>query len=152
VNSYDHRSEALSLSQNLRNSVAQGAIAGASGIGLGAIVVAAVGTAAADVTGILAGLVLLSLGLYIIPARRTRAKRDFDEKMEELRTRLHDVMQEQFHKELNNATSRVQDAIAPYTRFVRAEQEKTTAMRERITQLNDAVLALRNTIENVVKG
>jgi hypothetical protein len=104
------------------------------------------------VTGILAGLVLLSLGLYIIPARRTRAKRDFDEKMEELRTRLHDAMQEQFRKELNNATSRVQDAIAPYTRFVRAEQEKTTAMRERITQLNSAVLALRNTIENVVKG
>src|SRR2546430_128581 len=83
---------------------------------------------------------------------RTRAKRDFDEKMEELRTRLHDAIQEQFRKELNNATSRVQDAIAPYTRFVRAEQEKTTAMRERITQLNSAVLALRNTIENVVKG
>lgn len=152
VNSYDHQSEALVLSQNLRNSVAQAAIAGAGGIGLGAIVVAAVGTAAADVTGILAGLVLLSLGLYIIPARRTRAKRDFDEKMEELRVRLHDAMQEQFRKEMNTATSRVQDAIAPYTRFVRAEQEKTTIMRERITQLNSAVQALRNTIDTIVKG
>jgi len=149
VNSYDHQSEALVLSQNLRNSVAQAAIAGAGGIGLGAIVVAAVGTAAADVTGILAGLVLLSLGLYIIPARRTRAKRDFDEKMEELRTRLHESMEEQFRKELNNATGRVQDAIAPYTRFVRAEQEKTTTMQELITRLNNAVLALRNTIETI---
>src|SRR5581483_1732801 len=126
VQTYDRQAEAMELAQSLRNSVAGAAIAGASGIGLGAAIVAFVGTAAADVSGILAGVMLLGLGLYIIPARRKRAKQNFDEKMQELRTRLHNAMADQFHKELNNSLGRVQDAIVPYTRFVRAEQQKTT--------------------------
>ena len=119
------------------------------GIGLGAAIVALVGTAAADVTGILAGIALISLGLYIIPAQRSRAKRAFNEKMAELRTRLHNAMQEQFQKELSNAINRVQEAIAPYTRFVRAEQKKTAAMQERLQNLNSALLSLKNEIERV---
>ena len=84
VQTYDRQAEAIELSQDMRSAVAQAAIAGAGGIGLGAAIVAFVGTAAADVTGILAGVVLLGLGLYIIPARRKRAKEDFNTKMQEL--------------------------------------------------------------------
>ncbi len=149
VKSYDQQAEATALSADLRTAVASAALAGAGGIGLGAAIVALVGTAAADVTGILAGVVLISLGLYIIPAQRSRAKRDFDEKMAELRTRLHNAMQEQFRKELNNAINRVQDSIAPYTRFVRSEQQKTAAMQERLTNLDAALLSLKNEIEHV---
>ena len=149
VQTYDQQAEAIELSQDMRSAVAQAAIAGAGGIGLGAAIVAFVGTAAADVTGILAGIVLLGLGLYIIPARRKRAKEDFNAKMQELRTRLHTAMQEQFKKELNNALTRVQDAIAPYTRFVRAEQKKTQAMQEQVLQLNNALVSLKSEIEQV---
>ena len=149
VQTYDQQAEAIELSQDMRSAVAQAAIAGAGGIGLGAAIVAFVGTAAADVTGILAGVVLLGLGLYIIPARRKRAKEDFNAKMQELRTRLHTAMQEQFKKELNNALTRVQDSIAPYTRFVRAEQKKTEVMQEQVLQLNNALVALKSEIEQV---
>jgi hypothetical protein len=58
-------------------------------------------------------------------------------------------MQEQFKKELNNALIRVQDSIAPYTRFVRAEQKKTEAMQEQVRQLNDSLIALKSEIERV---
>jgi len=149
VKTYDRQAEAVELSESLRNSVAQAAIAGASGIGLGAAIVAFVGTAAADVSGILAGVALLGLGLYIIPARRKRAKQEFDEKMRELRQRLHNAMKEQFYKELNNSITRVQDAIAPYTRFVRSEQQKTSAMQEQVGALHTAVASLQNEIENL---
>ena len=149
VKTYNREAEAQALSQDLRSAVAQAAITGAGGIGLGAAIVAFVGTAAADVTGILAGILLLGLGLYIIPARRARAKENFDEKMQELRTRLHNAMEEQFRRELQNAIGRVQDAIAPYTRFVRAEQEKTTAMSQQIANLNTEVMTLRNAIDNI---
>jgi small GTP-binding protein len=149
VKTYNREVEAQELSQDLRSAVAQAAITGAGGIGLGAAIVAFVGTAAADVTGILAGILLLGLGLYIIPARRARAKENFDEKMQELRTRLHNAMEEQFRRELQNAIGRVQDAIAPYTRFVRAEQEKTAAMSQRITNLNAEVMTLRDAIDNI---
>ncbi len=149
VQTYDQQAEAIELSQDMRSAVAQAAIAGAGGIGLGAAIVAFVGTAAADVTGVLAGIVLLGLGLYIIPARRKRAKEDFNAKMQELRTRLHTAMQEQFKKELNNALTRVQDSIAPYTRFVRAEQKKTETMQEQVLQLDNSLVALKSEIEQV---
>lgn len=149
VQTYDRQAEAQNLSEDLRTAVAQTALASAGGIGLGAAIVAIAGAAAAaDVTGIIAGITLISLGLYIIPSRRTHAKRNFNDKMQELRTRLHNAMNEQFHKELNNAINRVRDTIAPYTRFVRAEQKKTAAMQEQLTHLSKEVLRLRNTIES----
>lgn len=150
VQTYDRQAEAIELSQNMRSAVAQAAVAGAGGIGLGAAIVAFAGTAVvADITGILAGVALLGLGLYIIPARRKRAKEDFNTKMEALRIRLHTAMQEQFKKELGNALMRVQDSIAPYTRFVRAEQKKTEAMQEQVLQLNNALVSLKSEIELV---
>lgn len=148
VQTYDRQAEALKLSQDLRTAVAQTALASAGGVGLGAAIVAVAGAAAAaDVTGILAGVTLISLGLYIIPSRRKRAKRDFDEQMQELRSQLHTVMNEQFNKELTNSISRLQDAIAPYTRFVRAEQKKTATMQEQLARLNSEVTRLVDIIE-----
>ena len=145
---YDRQTEAVKLSQDLRTAVAQTALASAGGVGLGAAIVAIAGAAAAaDVTGILAGVTLISLGLYIIPSRRNRAKRNFSEQMQELRSKLHTAMNEQFNKELNNSISRLQDAIAPYTRFVRAEQKKTAAMQEQLARLNNEMTRLVDTIE-----
>ena len=147
IQTYDRETEIDQLSQDMRNTVAQAAIAGASGVGLGAIIVAFVGTLAADVTGIIAGIGLLLLGYGIIPLRRKQAKQDFDAKMRELQAKLTASMSEQFRKELNNSVNRVQDAIAPYTRFVRAEQQKTEVVQERLQQLNQEILELRNEIE-----
>lgn len=149
VKTYDRQVEAAELSQDLRSAVTQTAIAGASGIGLGAAVVALATTLAVDVTGILAGAALFGLGLYIIPAKRTRAKQDFDTKMQELRTRLHNAMEDQFRKELGNSGSRVEDAIAPYTRFVRSEQQKTTLMQGQVEHLGNDVQMLKNQIEQI---
>src|SRR5579859_3934309 len=149
VQTYDREAEAVELAEDLRSSVAQAAIAGAGGIGLGAAIVAFVGSAAADLTGVLAGAALIGLGLYIIPNRRKRAKREFSEKMQELRGRLRSAMREQFNKELNNSITRVQESIAPYTRFVRAEQQKTETMQQQVDQLNSAVLSLKSEIENL---
>lgn len=150
VKSYDRDAESAQLSHDLQLAVTQAAIAGASGVGIGAAIVAFFGTiAAADVTGILAGVGLLGLGLYIIPARRSRAKRAFDGKMDELRGRLHTAMEEQFLKELNNSLGRVQDAIAPYTRFIRSEQHKTEETQTRITALEQQLTQLQGQIEHL---
>lgn len=146
---YDRQAEADALSQSLRGAVTQTVLAGAGGIGLGAAVVAATSIAAVDITGILAGLLLVGLGLYVIPSRRARAKQEFNEKMEELRQRLHVAMEEQFRKEMNNSMSRVHDSIAPYTRFVRAEQEKTDRMRQSLDNLGQQVLEIRGDIDRM---
>lgn len=146
IQSYDQKAEAIQLSQEMRNTVAQAAIAGAGGIGLGAMIVALVGTLAADVTGILAGIGLLFLGYGIIPFKRRQAKQTFDQKMHELQTRLTVAMTEQFQKELKNSVARVQDSIAPYTRFVRAEQQRTQAAQESIAGLDQEIMQLEDQI------
>ena len=92
---------------------------------------------------------LLSLGLYIIPARRKHAKQAFTVKMEELRTRLRTAMTEQFHKELTSSITRVQEAITPYTRFVRSEQRKTAAVQEQLERLNISITTLKNEIDTL---
>lgn len=149
LRTYDRDREAAHLSHDLRASVVQAGLVGAGGIGLGAAIVAATTIAALDITGILAGILLLGLGIYIIPAKRTRAKRDFNLKMDDLRTRLHQGMSEQFHKELDTSTARVMDAIAPYTRFVRAEQERTGQALTQISSMEDEIASIQNAVEGM---
>ncbi len=152
LNTYDRDAEAAELSQDLRSSVLQAGLVSAGGIGLGAAIVAATTVAALDITGILTGIVLLGVGFYILPARRKRAKRDFNLKMDELRGRLHQAMSEQFRKELQGSTSRVQDAIAPYTRFVRAEQERTSAVLTSIAAMESQVYTIGQAVEHMGKA
>lgn len=152
VNTYDRENEAIELSSGLRNSVVQAVVVGGSGIGLGAAVVAATTVAALDITGILAGILLLGVGFYIIPAKRTRAKRDFSFKMEELRARLHMAMQGQFNKEITSSSRRVLDAIAPYTRFVRGEQERTKNAFAHIERMCAETQRLGEEVQNLPAG
>ncbi|MGH2479294.1 MAG: dynamin family protein, partial [Ktedonobacteraceae bacterium] len=149
VSSYDRDNEATELSSGLRNSVVQAVVVGGGGIGLGAAIVAATTVAALDITGILAGILLIGVGFYIIPARRTRAKRDFNFKMEELRVRLHTAMKEQFDKELNGSSRRVMEAIAPYTRFVRGEQERTESALAHISQMSAETQRLGDEVKHL---
>jgi len=62
---------------------------------------------------------------------------------------LHTLMNEQFNKELNGSIQRVYDALAPYIRFIRAEQEKIVNMRQQLTPLDAEILRLKSTIENI---
>lgn len=149
VQGYDRDVEAAELSEGLRNSVVQATVVSAGGIGLGAIIATATGIIALDVTGILTGVLLLGVGFYIIPAKRTRAKRDFNNKMEELRARLRHAMSEQFRKELNNSSNRVMESIAPYTRFVRAEQERTRGALAQITSMENETLRISQAVEHL---
>lgn len=152
ADSYHPKEEAQKLSEELQTSVVQALVVGAGGLTLGtigAVAAAAIGFTFLDVTGIAAGTVALVLGLFIIPARRASAKRKFDEKMQELRQRLHTLMNEQFNKELNGSIDRVYDALAPYIRFVRSEQEKIVNMRQQLTPLDAEILRLKSSIENL---
>jgi small GTP-binding protein len=148
ITTYNPQAETRQLSLDMRNTVAQMAVAGVGGIGLGALIATVVGgTLAADFTGLVAGTVLIGLGLGILPLKRERAQQNFDAKMEELQRRLHQTLLEQFHKELSNSIQRIKDTLAPYTRFVRAEQEKINTIREQAGQLAEGIHALKGKIE-----
>jgi small GTP-binding protein len=146
VDRYDPQAEAHELSQGVRTAVATVAVAEAGAVGLGALVVAAASTAAVDITGILAASIIAGIGLFVLPAKRRQARRDFHDRASELETRLVAVMREQFEHELARSVDRIRDAIAPYTRFVRTQYDRFTQMEGDFVTVGNDLRALRHRI------
>ncbi|TAK35692.1 MAG: GTP-binding protein [Chloroflexota bacterium] len=147
IDSYDREGEARHLAGAMRDAVAHTALAEIGAVSLGTAIAVLVGTAAADITGLLAAGVLAGLGLIIIPARKRQAQRKFHAKSNELRLRLSAAMREQFEHELAASQQRIRDAVAPYSRFVRAERAKVVAMRDGLLSVRDDLARLRSQIE-----
>ncbi len=143
VDGFDRQREAAALAEGARNAVAAAAAIGAGALGLGTIVTLAATTAAADVTGILLAGAMATLGLFIIPARRRKAKEQLRSKVTSLRETLGKALREQFQKEMARGQQRISDGIAPYSRFVRAEQESLTGLRSTLDRLREALAALQ---------
>ncbi len=148
LSSYDQELESKQLATSLQGAVATTAVAEAGAVGLGIGVAVLVGTAAADFTGILAGLVLASLGLGILPLRKRRAKDRFDARTRELSEALSNTLRDQFNREMEAATQRLREALAPYTRFVRVETERVAEVRTTLERLRDETAAMRNRVES----
>jgi len=106
-------------------------------------------TAAADVTGVLLAGLVAAVGLFIIPARRRQGKAKLNEKIAALRGQLSGSLRAQFEKEIRHSLERIQEAIAPYTRFVRAEREKMEEMGKRLKDLKIGIERLRKKIETI---
>jgi len=151
VDTYDTTIEAEGIASNAQRAVAESAFVEVGAIGLGALVTALATTAAADVTGILAASVVAVLGLFVIPARRASAKRQMEERVAELRANLMNSLTTQFEKELNRSMGRINDAIAPYTRFVRAERGKLDETKTELTAAQQEQGRLRVQIEELTK-
>jgi len=136
---HDHQREANQLAASVREAVTRATLLEAGAIGLGAVSMAIVGSAAADVTGLFAASVLAGLGLWLLPRKRGQAKAQFRARTEELRTRLMTALSDEFERELQRSLQRIRDALAPYDRLVRSEQERTlefsTALHGHVDEL-----------------
>lgn len=135
VDTYDRRREAEAIADQARVAVAAAAAAGGAAVGLGTIVTIAASTVAADITGILLASVVLGVGFLIIPARRKRAKATLQEKVAALRSRLHAALRDEFDRARERSRNRLTDAVAPYSRFVRAEEQRWRTAQEALTRL-----------------
>lgn len=129
VETFDRRVEAQALADGARTAVAATAAIGASALGFGAVVTVLATTAAADVSGIVAASVLGAVGMLILPAKRRRARVALEAKVTDLRQRLISALRGEFVAARDRSTQRLADSIAPYGRFVRAEQAKWTDAR-----------------------
>jgi small GTP-binding protein len=149
VESYDKTQESKTIAEHARLAVTASAALGAGALGLGALVTALATTAAADVTGVVMAGVIATLGLFIIPAKRRQGKTKLNEKIAGIRTQLIQTLRGQFEKEINHSIERIQEAIAPYTRFVRAEREKMLEMEGRCKHLKLEIDQLKGKLENI---
>lgn len=147
VGSYNREAESRTIANEIQGAFATTALAQAGAIGLGTIVVTMVTGAAADVTGILLATALAIGGFYVLPRKRRQAQGDFQRRIHQLKTHLKDVLTRQVHLELEQSTVRINEAIAPYRRFVQSQQQQLNEARGELVATEDALLRLRADVE-----
>lgn len=144
---YDREAEASRLADSVQTAVAGTALVEVGAIGLGALITHLAVTAAADWTGILAASTVAVLGLLILPNRRREAKKELRDKIAALREQLMATLNGQFEREIERSLRRIDEAVGPYTRFVRAERSRLTAVRDDLSRLGQGLAALRSRVE-----
>jgi small GTP-binding protein len=147
VGGYNRDAESRSIANDIQGAFATTALAEAGAVGLGTIVVTMVTGAAADVTGILLAAALAVGGFYVLPRKRRQAQQDFQHRIAGLRTQLKDALTRQVHLELEQSTARINEAIAPYRRFVQGQQLQLNEARGELVATEDALMRLRADIE-----
>src|SRR5687767_14493863 len=146
VQRYDRERESEKLALSIQGAVTQAAALEVGAVGIGGVVVALATTRLLDVTGIVAAAIVAGYGLFILPNSRRKAREEFREKTDSLRRRLGEVVRRQFEVESNRSVERMQEAIAPYTRFVRSEHSRMTRAGEALAALDAETHALKDEI------
>ena len=83
----------------------------------------------------------------ILPARKRKSKAEFTSKLEELRTRLVGNLEQQFEREMRRGAQRIEDTIAPFDRFVRAERDRLGQQQKTLQELGATVSDLQRTLQ-----
>jgi small GTP-binding protein len=149
VETYDRVREAQAIADGAQAAVAAAAAMEVGAIGLGTLVTVLATTAAADITGVILASAIAALGLFVIPARRRMARSEMHTKVAELRTKLVESLHTQFQQEIERSLNKIQTAISPYTRFVRAERGKLEQMQSELGEIKDNLDRLRARVEDL---
>ncbi len=149
IRGYDQSAEARRMAESVRAAVTGTAAVEVGAIGLGTLITVLATTQVADVTGLLAAGTLAALGLFILPARRRRAKAELRRKILALREQLMSGLTDQFERETDRSILRIREAVMPYTRFVRAERERLNARRDELAEIRGNLAQLRELVEEV---
>ncbi|MGV8025510.1 MAG: dynamin family protein [Anaerolineaceae bacterium] len=148
VESYNKHAEASQIAEDAKNAVATSVAVEIGAVGLGALITILASTAAADFTGILAASVIAALGLFIVPTKRRQAKNELHEKLAELRIKLIRSLSNEFEKEIKQSQQRIEDAISPYTRFIRAETKNIEEFQDELKEAHVKIEQLQTEIES----
>ena len=150
VDTYDQKAEARLMAEGAQTAVAALAATEVGAISLGALIAILATTAAADATGIILASVIALLGLFIIPAKRRQAKAELRGKIANLREQLTQSLRTQFEQEMERGMLNIKDAIAPYSRFVRAEQSKLEQVQSKLSETKTGLESLKVQVEEVI--
>jgi hypothetical protein len=151
VESYDKTREADQIARSSQNAVAATAAISAGAVGLGTLVTVLATTMATDVTGILLAGAMAALGLFIIPTRRRNAKKEMRVKVKAMRDQLTDSLSTHFNQEIERSLQEIKDTIAPYTRFIRSENEKNRLAHQALKNYYGEIINLTDQIQSSIK-
>lgn len=146
LSSLTHQDFAQRFVADAQGAVVTSGLTAVGGIGLGALTVALVSSTALDITGITAGITLTALGALVLPARRRAAVQKVRSSIEDTRKTLHALIAREYALEQERFTARLNDTMAPWTRFIRLERDKLEEGERGVLERRGKVEALRQEI------
>jgi len=138
LRTYDVAIESRQLIDTAMQAVFQTVGLGAGALGLGYLVTTIFSSVAIDVTGLTAATMLLVSSFLILPYKRSKAKSEFQAKIELLRTQLRETLTRESSNEIERMTTHIREAFEPYQRFYETESEKIERFASRLTIIEAA--------------
>lgn len=78
-------------------------------------------------------------------------RKAMDAKMSELRTKLKSTLEEHYKREQDFAIQKLEDAMSPYTRFVKTEKEKLEKYESKFKETANELHDMREELASLFK-
>jgi hypothetical protein len=146
LNSRNEKIEMDKLNSEINASLFQTVSIELGAIGLGTLSHLLLPTLAFEITGILSASLIGILGLYSIPMKKTKMRKEFKKNLESLKEKLLKEMDNQFKYDLNHTITSINDSISPYSRFVRSESNLVKQQLNEFSHLSSSLNDVKLTI------
>jgi small GTP-binding protein len=146
LDEFDTEREAREIVTSVKEAVMSAFGVNILAIGLGGIFIAAFTTAALDFTGVLTATLFAIAGWLIIPARRKRLVKEFEEKISKLNEDLAALLSSKFEEQLRGYERQLLEVVAPYERFLETERTKLETGLKSLTEAEQEVGALERRV------
>jgi small GTP-binding protein len=133
--SYDVNVESRRIIDNAIRAVIQSFGLGAGALGLGYLITSAVSSMALDVTGLTAATMLLVTSFLILPYKRSKAKNEFKQRIDELRGTMGESLERESSTEIERMIRSISGAFEPYQRFYATESEKIEEFARKLAEI-----------------
>lgn len=132
LNTYDLGIESRRIIDSAMRGVFHSVGLGVGALGLGYLFTTAITSMALDVTGLTAATMLLVASLLILPYKRGKAKAEFRERIEQLRSQIGEALTRESSVEIDRMIRGIRGAFEPYERFYATESDKVERFATRL--------------------
>ncbi|MGZ7030919.1 MAG: dynamin family protein [Thermoanaerobaculia bacterium] len=147
--SYDVNIESRRIIDHAMRAVIQSFGLGAGALGLGYLITSAVSSVALDVTGLTAATMLLVTSFLILPYKRSKAKTEFQRRIEELRTHLGESLGRESGLEIDRMIRGIGAAFEPYQRFYDTESGQIERFATKLSSVMSEVQEIAIAVERL---
>jgi small GTP-binding protein len=152
LGSYDLGIESRRIIDGAMRSVFHSVGLGVGAVGLGYLFTSAVSSMALDVTGLTAATMLLVTSFLILPYKRSKAKTEFQERIEQLRTHIRETLARESALEIDRMIRGVTAAFEPYQRFYATESEKIERFATKLQSVELEAREISSAIDAMPRG
>lgn len=149
IRTHDVQAEARRILENAHDATGLVQYAGVGAAGLGVLSGVLMITTSLDALGgfgLLTSGALAVAGFSVLPRQRTKAKQEFETRVDELREAVVGALRDQLDREIDKTLGELHEAIAPYATFVEREAAVLTSASDERDALRHEVDALQQDI------